>query len=447
MHPIPTEFSERIKVQFPSEAAQLLSALDEQPAASVRLNAAKQKTTFTDAVQVPWNDEGLFLGSRPRYTLDPAFHAGCYYPQESSSMALQWVLKHTVSLDAPVDALDLCAAPGGKSLIIADYLKNNGRLVSNEIIRSRAHILNEVLVKWGSTNVVVTNNRPSDLGTSGMQFDLMVVDAPCSGEGMFRKDPDARLEWNAGSAAMCSQRQQEILSDVLPALREQGVLIYSTCTFAPEENEHVIASLLATGEFECLRWPVPEEWRVNVVDESGVFAMRFLPHLTPGEGFFISALRKITPATAARAKSKSVFSAPANQEKACLQQVGIATEGVVLAPDGELYQSAFTLPELNAMAAKLYLLQPGVRIGKVLRGELIPAHALALAQMNVLSDTPIQLNDQEAITYLRGESFGVEAASGWHRVAHNDCALGWIKVIGRRINNYYPKEWRVKIRE
>jgi 16S rRNA C967 or C1407 C5-methylase (RsmB/RsmF family)/NOL1/NOP2/fmu family ribosome biogenesis protein len=447
MHPIPTEFSERITVQFPSEAAQLLSALDEQPAASVRLNAAKPKAVFTDAVQVPWNDEGLLLGSRPRYTLDPAFHAGCYYPQESSSMALQWVLKHTVSLDGPIDALDLCAAPGGKSLIIADYLKNNGRLVSNEIIRSRAHILNEVLVKWGSTNAVVTNNRPSDIGTSGMQFDLMVVDAPCSGEGMFRKDPDARLEWNAGSAAMCSQRQQEILSDVLPALREQGVLIYSTCTFAPEENEHVIASLLATGDFECLRWPVPEEWRVNVVDESGVFAMRFLPHLTPGEGFFIAALRKIAPATVARAKSKSVFSAPGNQEKACLQQMGIPSDSVVLAPDGELYQSAFTLTELNAMAAKLYLLQPGVRIGKVLRGELIPAHALALAQMNVLSDTPIQLNDQEAITYLRGESFGVEAASGWHRVAHNDCALGWIKVIGRRINNYYPKEWRVKIRE
>ena len=447
MHPIPTEFSERITVQFPSDANQLLKALDEQPAASVRLNAAKQKVTFMDAVQVPWNEEGLLLGSRPRYTLDPAFHVGCYYPQESSSMALQWVLKHTVPLDGPVDALDLCAAPGGKSLIIADYLKNNGRLVSNEIIRSRAHILNEVLVKWGSTNVVVTNNRPSDIGASGMQFDLMVVDAPCSGEGMFRKDPDARLEWNAGSAAMCSQRQQEILSDVIPALREQGVLIYSTCTFAPDENEHVIASLLATGEFECLRWPVPKEWQVNVLDESGVFAMRFLPHLTPGEGFFIVALRKITPATASRAKSKSVFSAPGNQEKACLQRLGIASEGVVLVPDGELYQSAFTLPELNAMAGKLYLLQPGVRIGKVLRGELIPAHALALAQLDVLSDAPVQLSQQQAITYLRGESFGVEAASGWQRVAYHESVLGWIKVIGSRINNYYPKEWRVKIRE
>jgi hypothetical protein len=134
-----------------------------------------------------------------------------------------------------------------------------------------------------------------------------------------------------------------------------------------------------------------------LVDESGVFAMRFLPHLTPGEGFFIAALRKIAPATAARAKSKSIFNAPGTQERTCLQQVGIASDGVVLAPDGELYKSAFTIPELNAMAAKLYLLQPGVRIGKVLRGELLPAHALALAQMNVLSDTPIQLNDQEAI--------------------------------------------------
>jgi 16S rRNA C967 or C1407 C5-methylase (RsmB/RsmF family)/NOL1/NOP2/fmu family ribosome biogenesis protein len=447
MHPLPTEFSERITVQFPSDATQFLGALDEQPAASVRLNAAKPKVLFSDARQVPWNDEGLLLGSRPRYTLDPAFHAGCYYPQESSSMVLQWVLKHTVPADTPIDALDLCAAPGGKSLIIADYLKNNGRLVSNEIIRSRAQILNEVLVKWGSTNVVVTNNRPADIGSGGMLFDLMVVDAPCSGEGMFRKDPDARLEWNSGSAAMCSQRQHEILQDVLPALREEGVLIYSTCTFAPEENENVIASLLATGDFECLRWPIPSEWQVNVVDERGVFAMRFLPHLVPGEGFFIAALRKITPTASARGKSKTVFNAPNSQERACLQQLGIASENVVLAPDGELYKSAFTLPELNTLAVKLYLLQPGVRIGKVLRGELIPAHALALAQVEVLTDAPVQLNAQQAIAYLRGESFGVEAKSGWQRVAFDACVLGWIKVIGNRTNNYYPKEWRVKMKE
>jgi len=192
MHAIPVEFSDRIRSQFPEEADAFLLALDRNPVTSVRLNPAKPGAQFVDAVPVPWNEDGRILGARPRFTLDPKLHAGCYYPQESSSMALQWVLQHTVSLDCPIDAVDLCAAPGGKTLIIADFLKNRGRLISNEIVRSRAHILNEVVVKWGCTNVAVTNNRPADFAESGMQFDLMIVDAPCSGEGMFRKDTEAR---------------------------------------------------------------------------------------------------------------------------------------------------------------------------------------------------------------------------------------------------------------
>lgn len=447
MHAIPADFSDRIRVQFPSEADAFLKALDRSPAASVRLNPSKPGVRFDDAVPVLWNKDGFILASRPRFTMDPKLHAGCYYPQESSSMVLQWVLQHTVKLDSRVDAVDLCAAPGGKTLIISDFLKSQGRLISNEIVRSRAHILNEVVVKWGCTNVAVTNNRPADFSEAGMQFDLMVVDAPCSGEGMFRKDPDARNEWNAGSAVMCSKRQTEILSEIIPALRENGILIYSTCTFAKEENEDIIQALLDTGEFETVRWPVPPEWNISILDERGMYAMRFLPHRAPGEGFFIAALRKVSSASAKRSKPKNVFSSCNSEGKGVLQKRGIDAEGTVLAPDGELYHSVFTQKELNTMAGSLYFISPGIHLGKVLRGELLPGHALALANIEWLQDNTVELNETQALAYLRGESLAIEASNGWHRVAFQSHPLGWIKAIGKRVNNYYPKEWRVKLKE
>jgi 16S rRNA C967 or C1407 C5-methylase (RsmB/RsmF family)/NOL1/NOP2/fmu family ribosome biogenesis protein len=447
MQPIPGEFCNRIRNQFPEDADEFLAALNNTPVASVRLNSAKVGHSFLGSHQVLWNAEGRILQERPRYTLDPKFHAGCYYPQESSSMALQWVLRHTVQHDTPIDALDLCAAPGGKSLIIADFLSNSSRLISNEIIRSRAHILQEVLVKWGAANTVVTNNRPADFSSCGMLFDLIVVDAPCSGEGMFRKDPDARAEWSADNVGMCSRRQHDVLNDVLPALKENGVLVYSTCTFAPEENEYQIAELLATGEFESIRWPVPSEWNVNVLDDAGVFAMRFLPHKTPGEGFFISALRKTSANPQQRNKPKSLFSRPSKAESEVLQKKGIGAENVIIAPNGEFYHSPFNERELNGLASSLYLLSPGVHIGKIVHAELVPAHALALCNVVQTNYGVVELAFDEAMAYLRGETISLTAQLGWQRVAYDACVLGWVKVIGNRVNNYYPKEWRVKLKE
>lgn len=447
MPAVPLEFIERIKVQFPYEADEFIAALEWAANSSIRLNAAKPGVFFSDATGIAWNDEGYMLTTRPKYTLDPKLHAGCYYPQESSSMALQWVLQHCAGDLVTIDALDLCAAPGGKSLILADFLRTKGRLVSNEIIRSRAHTLREVLTKWGSTNVVVTNNRPVDFGSGSFQFDLMVVDAPCSGEGMFRKDSDARTQWTSQSAIACSDRQKLILGEVLPALREHGVLIYSTCTFAPEENEEVVRALVQSGEYESLRWPVPTEWNVNVLDDGGVFAMRFLPHQSVGEGFFIAALRKISRSVAKRAKPKPVFSGPMLGDRKVLLARSLDTDRMVTAPDGDLYQSPFSVQELNTLATNLYVLQPGVHIGKIVRDELIPDHALALAQDVAWPSLPIELDLQQANSYLRGETIVVHSASGWHRVAFEACVLGWVKVIGNRVNNYYPKEWRVKMKE
>jgi 16S rRNA C967 or C1407 C5-methylase (RsmB/RsmF family)/NOL1/NOP2/fmu family ribosome biogenesis protein len=451
MQAIPDEFCKRILEQFPKDGSAFLASLNNTPVASIRLNKSKCGELFIGSEQVPWNREGRILRERPRYTLDPTFHAGCYYPQESSSMALQWVLEHVIPANTPIDALDLCAAPGGKSLIISDFLSNRdgveGRLISNEIIRSRAHILTEVLTKWGAHNVAVTNNKPADFAACGMQFDLIVVDAPCSGEGMFRKDPQAREEWSTESVNMCSRRQKDILTDILPALKENGVLIYSTCTFAVDENENQIAELVATGEFESIRWPVPSNWNVDVIDESRVFAMRFLPHKVSGEGFFIAALRKTSSDSLRRNKPKSLFARPSRNEEMAILKCGIPADEIVLAPNGELYQSPFSDRELNSLASSLYFLSPGTHLGKILHAELIPAHAMALAPHIETNYSTLELSREQALTYLRGDTISTNASPGWQRVAYNGCVLGWIKVIGNRINNYYPKEWRVKLKE
>ena len=451
MQAIPDEFCKRILEQFPDDGPAFLASLNNPPAASIRLNRAKPGESFIESEPIPWNSEGRFLRERPRYTLDPTFHAGCYYPQESSSMALQWVLQHSVPADTPIDALDLCAAPGGKSLIISDFLSHrgdvDGRLISNEIIRSRAHVLSEVLIKWGAPNVAVTNNKPSDFAACGMQFDLIVVDAPCSGEGMFRKDPQARDEWSTESVNMCSRRQKAVLTDILPTLKENGVLIYSTCTFATDENENQISEWLSTGEFESIRWPVPSNWNVDVIDKSGVFAMRFLPHKTPGEGFFIAALRRTSTNSLRRNRQKSLFVRPSRADEAVLQRCGISAHNVVIAPNGELYRSPFSEKELNSLATSLYFLSPGTHLGKIVHAELIPAHALALAHAIETNYGTLDLSREQALAYLRGESISPIASPGWQMVAYKACVLGWIKVIGNRINNYYPKEWRVKLKE
>ncbi len=177
---------------------------------------------------VPWSTQGYYLSQRPSFTFDPLFHAGCYYVQEASSMFLEEALKQTIDLRTDNRVLDLCAAPGGKSTLIQSILSPHSLLLSNEVIKSRAVILEENITKWGGANVIITNNDPVDFARIGNFFDSIVIDAPCSGSGLFRRDPGAIEEWSEQNVQHCSQRQQRIISDVLPALKKNGILIYST---------------------------------------------------------------------------------------------------------------------------------------------------------------------------------------------------------------------------
>ena len=448
MSELPQAFCMRIRAQFPTMAEEFLRALDSSPRSSVRYNSSKPSAVFPFVDAVPWNTEGYWLHERPAFTLDPLFHAGCYYPQEGSSMFLQWVLRQVVPLDKQLLALDLCAAPGGKSLILSDYLRSSGVVISNEIIPARARTLREVVTKWGAGNVVVTSGSPQSMGELGGWFDLIVVDAPCSGEGMFRKDPAARDEWNEQSAQNCSIRQQDILSGILPSLKEDGILIYSTCTFAQEENERILGALVDTGDYESIRFQVPANWSVDVPDSAEVFACRFLPHLSAGEGFFIGALRKKSATTPARIKSKAVFKAADAAALTSLKPWCKSLLHPVLAPDGYLYDSTLDLNQLNTLATQVYVLQPGIQLGKTVRNDFIPDHGLAMSRSVMETVQRVEVNEQQALQYLRGESLQLtaEGISGWCLASYQGHPLGWMKLIGARVNNYYPKEWRVRMR-
>jgi 16S rRNA C967 or C1407 C5-methylase (RsmB/RsmF family) len=242
---------------------------------------------------IPWAPYGKYLDERPSFTFDPLFHLGQYYVQESSSMFIDYVLsqiKKEISLNR---VLDLCAAPGGKSTIVLDHLESHQFLISNELISQRNLVLRENLTKWGYPNFLITENKPADFKFLNQYFDCILLDAPCSGEGLFRKDKNARDEWSLGVANMCSERQYDIFKSIWSSLKEGGIMIYSTCTYNPDENELLLEKLLNDGFlFETIEIETKDEWNIDTVCSQSTTGYQFLPHKVKGEGFYCSVLRK-----------------------------------------------------------------------------------------------------------------------------------------------------------
>ncbi|RYY42786.1 MAG: RsmB/NOP family class I SAM-dependent RNA methyltransferase, partial [Chitinophagaceae bacterium] len=260
------------------------------------------------AEKVPWNSHGYYLNARPSFTIDPLFHAGAYYVQEASSMFLEVALRQSCELNSPLRVLDLCAAPGGKSTLIQSLLSPESLLVSNEVIKSRANILAENLTKWGAANVIVTNNDPKDFKRLPSFFDCIVVDAPCSGSGLFRKDADAVAEWSLNNVALCSQRQQRILADVMNALKPGGILVYSTCSYSTDEDEFISDWLADNHAVQSLRLQLREDWNIveTTSEKHNNFGYRFYPDKLKGEGFFIAVFKKQGEISVPRADKRNL---------------------------------------------------------------------------------------------------------------------------------------------
>lgn len=421
---------------------------------SIRINPAKISAVASlnfegiVAEAVPWSSHGYYLSSRPSFTADPAFHAGAYYVQEASSFFLEQAVKQAIDISKPLRVLDLCAAPGGKSTLLQSMISFDSLLVSNEVVKARANILAENISKWGAANAVVTNNDPRDFQRLPGYFDVIVVDAPCSGSGLFRKDPGAVSEWSLPAVELCSQRQQRILADVLPALKPGGILVYATCSYSKEEDEDISDWLIGKMGLITRRLQIDPAWGIveTVSPAHNGYGYRFFPYLAKGEGFFLSVYQKDEGVASVATKPKqkpnmatagelhilNQFVTPAESFSFFKWEENIIAVPIALMADVLLIQSL------------LYIKKAGVTIGSVIRNELLPAHEFALSGLASSNFAEVNVTLEQALQYLRRADLKIDCpAKGWVLIRFMGLALGWAKILPNRINNYYPKEWRI----
>jgi 16S rRNA C967 or C1407 C5-methylase (RsmB/RsmF family)/NOL1/NOP2/fmu family ribosome biogenesis protein len=391
--------------------------------------------------KISWCETGFYFNSRPSFTFDPLFHAGCYYVQEASSMFLEQALKQTVDLSKSLKALDLCAAPGGKSTHILSLISKDSLLVSNEVIRSRANILEDNIIKWGCSNVIVTNNDPKDFQQVENYFDVIVVDAPCSGSGLFRREPQAIEEWSEQNVQLCGQRQQRILADVLPALKNGGVLIYSTCSYSQEEDEQIVDWLRKELIINNEELKIDSNW--NIISSNGGY--RFWPDKIKGEGFFIACFKKEND------NDEEVSLPKVKADKFSKQEIDILnkyvnTNNIAFLRHGKILRAIpeSLLNDINFLSTKFRIVNCGTEIGEVIKDKLVPEHGLAVSNILNNNVSRIELSYEQSIQYLQKKELELTTDKrGWSIVTYQGHPLGWINILANRINNYYPKELRI----
>lgn len=451
MNQLPNLFVERMKKQLGCEAEAFFEALQANAPVSIRLNPGKpypldHQLQQTANESVAWCAEGLYLTHRPLFTLDPGLHGGAYYVQEASSMFLRHILQQ-IKPATPVRVLDLCAAPGGKSTLAASMLTADDLLVSNEVIKTRAAILKENTIKWGTGHTVVTNNDPADFANFTGCFDIIIADVPCSGEGMFRKDPASIGEWSENNLRLCAERQQRILNDIWPCLKPGGFLIYSTCTYNPEENERMLEWMVR--EKNACPVEISHSFDTITLGDSPIPCYRFYPHKSKGEGFFTGILQK-TDGAEYSGKVKKTAKSPT---------IKLPAELTSYLTDAERYvpyaqeNTIGILPARHAefirlLGKQLRVIYQGCELAEANNRKLKLLPSLALWQgLNRTQCDLYEADRETALTYLKKEDIPVPPQPGnWLLVCHAGLALGWCKHLGNRLNNYYPKEWRIRMR-
>lgn len=439
------EFVEQLKgIKEIGDVDRFIESIDNPFVSFIRRNPYKKQDKEFIGRPVEWCENGIALETREVFTVDPYFHAGSYYVQEASSMFIEQIFNDIIlkdsSLPSDLKVLDLCAAPGGKSTHLSSLIGLNSLLVANEVIRSRANILKENIIKWGLGNTVVTNNDPSHFSKLSSFFDVVLVDAPCSGEGMFRKNIKARDEWSPANVDLCCGRSRRILSDIWDSLSVDGYLIYSTCTFNNKENEESVKWLIDEYDAELVKL---EENRFENVIESD-FGYRFHPDMVDSEGYFVAVVRKTS--TTKKRDTKTKITPLARDKKADLSKwVECAKDYIPVVIDNNLFAvRANWSAEIAELRAKLNVTYFETECGEIFGNKFKPSHPLALSVRRSSKIEVYNLEIEEMLDYLRRNSVGVgEMSEGFNLVGFNGTAVGWVKRIGARINNLYPKESRI----
>lgn len=465
---LPEKFLERMQGMLGTEYDTFVQSFEQDRYQALRLNPLKKRyrekedggaldLQWTNLTQVSWEKNGFYYTKDSQPGKHPYHEAGVYYIQEPSAMAVVPLLE----VQPGEKVLDLCAAPGGKSTQIAGYLQEEGLLVCNEIHPARAKILSENIERMGVPNACVTNETPARLSEKFPgYFDRILVDAPCSGEGMFRKNEVACEEWSPENVELCAERQDEILDCAANMLRPGGRLVYSTCTFAPAENEGSISRFLERHpEFALLpidksAMGLPE----GKCDGTGDMrnTLRLWPHVVHGEGHFAAVLQKDGSVDAdyetfavggtergCSAKDKELslwwdFWKELGREESPMWQA--LEQGIFICFGDELYLAPVFMPALKGMK----VLRPGLHLGTLKKNRFEPSHALALALSGEDVRHVCHLNAEDSVTagYLNGQTFNHEGEKGWYLIAVDGYSLGWGKLAGGIMKNHYPKGLR-----
>ncbi len=448
---LPKIFISKIEARLGEEAPAFFNALNNKVPVSIRINPRKGKHLFSDEEPVPWCEYGKYLKERPAFVFDPLYHAGAYYAQEASSM----FFANVIDFSKDLKVLDLCAAPGGKSSLLLSFLSKGSLLVSNEMVGKRNSILQENLIKWGYPNLIITKNKAEDFSGLIGFFDVILVDAPCSGEGMFRKDQDAIAQWSEGLVAQCSAIQEHILEQAIPLLAPDGILVYSTCTFEADENENHFQKLYQSHGDALMPLEISSaaDWgmtEIEVIEDDKIQKGYYcFPHKVKGEGLFVAALRSQFNSNVYHGKpAKTSLRKPNASELEIINQfIGEAISFNIYIDHEQVYLLPKHLEvDMLFLRSKLEIKKLGIQAGVLIRGVFIPDHDLAMSGLYDLSIPCVALDQRKALEYQQRQAMPpVEGlAKGWFLYTYQGVALGWAKNIGNRINNHYPAEWRIR---
>ena len=404
---------------------------------SIRLNPFKLIEKWNvETSDTSFSEYGKYVNNLPNFNIDPLFHAGTYTVQEANSMSLEYVLRNTVDLSKDLRILDLCASPSGKNTHIASLITPESIFVSNEVISTRSDILADNMTKLGTMNTIVTSNDPKDFGKLTGFFDVVLIDPPNSSSGLFRKNPDAIKDWSLENVTLFAQKQKQIIADAWACLKDSGILIYTTSSYSFAENEEVM-------DWVCEKYGATNALATKILDEE---SLRFYPS-EKGEGFFISALKKNNPEKEtyvrtgrpiknnSRRTQREVFR-PWIKDIDNYNWYDVKDEFFLINSEHEYL--------VNVLQSYLHIRKAGVKMGKIAGKDLIPDHQLALSLYLSENINRVEITEEEAMKYLRREDFTLDQAQkGWSLMTFKNFGLGWAKILPNRINNYYPKEFRV----
>jgi 16S rRNA C967 or C1407 C5-methylase (RsmB/RsmF family)/NOL1/NOP2/fmu family ribosome biogenesis protein len=444
----PKEFVLRMQQQLGREADAFFKSLSEPSPTSIRLHHQKGKSAFELNEQVKWCDTGYYLESRPPFYLDPLWHGGAYYVQEASSMIMDAVVKLLPLSPNPKIWLDLCAAPGGKTGILAKHLGKGDVLVANEVVSQRKSVLYENLVKGGFLNTFISGEKTSNFPENFA--DVILIDAPCAGEGMMRKEPEAINQWSETLVRSCSSLQKEIVRDAVKTLKPGGWLIYSTCSYSPDENMDNVESFIKKYDLGNIPFSFPTDWNISELKKGTSTGYQLFPHRVKGEGLFFAVLQK--------RGDPEVPTTPSKKQTVIFQPLANPIAEYLREPKNYLFDNtndgiAVIDIEAEQPARQVRLRLPKAeligKLGEQKGKDFIPSHFFAMSGIQSQDIPTLQFDLNEALDYLERKipPQDTNQRSGWYTAFYQGTSLGWLKNTQQGWKNYYPMNWRLRNRK